>query len=172
MPRGVNRFEYKLDKTFFSNMENEEIRDAELNVSLEVNNRGDFYELAFEISGELVLPCDRCLDDMRQGIDVSYGINVKYGEDYCDEADDLLIIPQSDNYLNVAYMIYDTVALAIPAKHVHQPGQCNRAMSAMLREHQPDVEPEEMSGEEIDEFGQPIEANPCWDKLKDIIDNN
>ncbi len=166
MPEGVNRFDYKLDKTFFTNMENEEIREADLGVSLTVNNRGDFYELAFDIDGEVVLPCDRCLDDLRLQIKAGYDICVKYGEDYCDEADDLLVIPQSDNYLNVAYMIYDTVVLAIPVKHVHPAGQCNRAMSAMLREHQAAGEPEAEDEE------QPAESDPCWDKLKDIIDNN
>ena len=64
-----------------------------------------------------------------------YHISVRYGDEYNDESDDLLVIPEADNYLNTAYMIYDTVVLSIPIKHVHPMGKCNRQMSAMLKKH-------------------------------------
>jgi hypothetical protein len=32
-------------------------------------------------------------------------------------------------------MIYDTVMLTIPIKHVHPLGKCNRAMSNLLKKH-------------------------------------
>ena len=60
---------------------------------------------------------------------------MKYGDDYNDESDDLLVIPYSDNYLNVAYMLYDTIVLTIPIRHVHPMGKCNRAMLSALHKH-------------------------------------
>lgn len=134
MPEGTREFTYHLDKQFFETMESTDVRDANLDVTLTVVNKHDIYSLSFEITGTVTLQCDRCLDDLVLEINPSYATAVKYGEDY-DETDEMLIIPQSDQSLNVSYMIYDSVVLAIPLKHVHPLGKCNRAMSALLRKH-------------------------------------
>ncbi len=179
MPIGVQDFEYHLGKQFFVNMESADIRDADLDVKLTVTHKTDYYDLAFAIDGEIVLMCDRCLDDLQFPVDVTYHIVVKYGEDYCDDSDELLIIPESDNHLNVAYMIYDTVSLAIPIKHVHAQGKCNRAMSAALKKHRArnvDDEDAELENELIDEMDSmdvsETTTDPRWDELKKLSDNN
>ena len=174
---GTHEFEYHLDKQFFANMESSDVHDADLQVKLAVKYNGDFYDLDFKIDGEVVLKCDRCLDDLIMPVDTTYSIAVKYGEDYNDDSDDLLIIPQSDADINVAYMIHDTVALTIPIKHVHPLGKCNRQMSAMLkkhRAHRPDDEDAELEDSLIDEMetmdsgDQPQATDPRWDALKNI----
>ncbi len=184
MPLGVQEFEYHLDKQFFTNMESADIHDADLDVTLTVNHKGDIYDMAFAIDGEITLLCDRCLDDLQFPVSVDYHIVVKYGEDYCDDSDELLVIPESDNYLNVAYMIYDTVSLAIPIKHVHPAGKCNRAMSAMLKKHRATVandEDAELEDELIDEIddmdtaagtAEETPIDPRWNELKKLTDNN
>jgi len=177
MAPGTHQFEYKLGKTFFNNMENEDIHDADLRVALTVVYKADVYELDFAVEGTLTLICDRCLDDLEFPVDTTYHINVKYGDDYNDDSDTLLVIPESDNYLNVAYMIYDTVALTIPIKHVHPLGKCNRQMSAMLKKHRATSgdEDAEMENELIDEIDN-IDAqssaegnsDPRWDALRKL----
>ena len=94
---GTHEFEYHLDKQFFVNMESSDIHDADLNVALTVQYNGDIYNLDFHITGEVVLICDRCLDDLRFPIDATYHIVVKYGEDYNDDNDEVLEIPETDN---------------------------------------------------------------------------
>ncbi len=179
LPKGTHEFEYHLDKEFFKNMESEDVRDASVDVKLQVTYANDVYTLAFEMKGTVTVPCDRCLDDLELEIDTTYGVKVKYGDDYREDADDLIEIPESDNYLNIAYMIYDTVSLAIPIKHVHPLGKCNRAMSSLLKKHRastpgdPDTELEENLIEEIDSMpdtavdDQPA-TDPRWDKLKEL----
>ena len=151
---GTHEFEYVLDKQFFANMESADIHDADLKVKLTAVYRGDVYDLTFKITGNVVLLCDRCLDTMDFPIDASYHIMVKYGDDYNDDSDELLEIPQSDAYINVAYMLYDTVALAIPIKHVHPMGKCNRQMSALLKKHRARAtgEDADLENELIDEI--------------------
>lgn len=181
MPEGSQTFNYHLGKEFFANMESEDIHDADLNVDLTVDHKADIYALSFNIEGIITLICDRCLDNLEFPIDVNYAINVKYGDDYNDDSDDLLIIPEGDNYLNVAYMIYDTVALAIPMKHVHPLGKCNRQMSQMLKKHrataadEEEAELEERLIEEIDSI--PVDndtqpTDPRWDQLKKLTGND
>ncbi len=169
LTKGTHTFDYHLDKQFFTNMENNDVRDADLNVHLTVDYNGEIYALAFEIAGEVLLLCDRCLDDLHLPIDTRYDISVKYGDDYNDDSDTLIEIPDSDNYLNVAYMIYDTVVLAIPIKHVHPLGKCNRQMSAILKKHRAGG-----GDDEMDEFMEGIDddtpaaagSDPRWDALR------
>lgn len=180
MPAGTHEFEYKLGKQFFVNMESEDIHDADLTVKLTVVHKSDIYDVSFNISGTVTLICDRCLDDLLFPIEADYHITVKYGDDYNDDSDDLLVIPESDNYLNVAYMIYDTVALAIPMKHVHPLGKCNRQMSAMLKKHRTHQgdEDAELENALIDEMevmeandSEKMESDPRWDGLKKLSSN-
>lgn len=178
---GTHEFEYHLDKQFFVNMESADVHDADLTVSLDVVYNGDFYDLAFKVSGEVVLICDRCLDDLHYPIEADYHIVVKYGEDYNDDNDEVLEIPESDSSLNVAYMIYDTVVLAIPIKHVHPLGKCNRQMSAMLKKHRAaaDGEDAELEDQLIDEMetmeaedSGPAATDPRWDALRKFSDED
>lgn len=179
---GTHEFEYHLDKQFFVDMESADVRDADLDVHLDVQYNGDFYTLDFTIEGDAVVLCDRCLDDLTFPIDVDYHIVVKYGEDYNDDNDEVLEIPESDNTLNVAYMLYDTVVLAIPMKHVHPQGECNRQMSAMLKKHQAlnINEDADFDGDFVDDFdNSDSEASagsevidPRWAALKKLSDDN
>ncbi|MDE6108786.1 MAG: DUF177 domain-containing protein [Muribaculaceae bacterium] len=171
LTKGTHTFDYHLDKQFFANMENNDVRDADLNVHLTVDYNGEIYALSFEITGEVLLLCDRCLDDLHLPIDTRYEISVKYGDDYNDDSDTMIEIPDSDNYLNVAYMIYDTVVLAIPIKHVHPMGKCNRQMSAILKKHRAGGAE---GDDDMDEFMDGIDddapaaggSDPRWDALR------
>lgn len=177
---GTHEFEYHLDKSFFANMESNDVHDADLAVKLTVRYNGDFYDFDFHITGEVVLICDRCLDDLSFPIDTTYHIVVKYGEDYNDNSDEVLEIPDSDNYLNVAYMIYDTVELAIPIKHVHPTGKCNRQMSMLLKKHRAtagdeDPELDDEFGDEMDSMpdnNADVAGDPRWDALRKLSDKN
>lgn len=175
---GDHHFDYHLDKQFFTNMESADVRDANLDVCLDVKYNGDVYDLNFHITGEVLLLCDRCLDDLHMPIDTTYHIMVRYGDRYNDDSDDLLEIPSSDNYLNVAYMLYDTVTLAIPIKHVHPLGKCNRQMSNLLKKHRAHTagEDSDLAESLIEEMETMDDAethaasapDPRWDALKGL----
>lgn len=182
LAKGNHEFGYHLDKQFFADMESADIRDADVDVKLSVSYNGDAYDLTFAFSGEIVVLCDRCLDDLQLPIDTTYHIMVKYGDDFNDDSDELLEIPQSDNNLNVAYMLYDTVTLAIPIKHVHPLGKCNRAMSAILKKHRAravgeDADPEndlidEMEYSDSSPSDGSTATDPRWDALKGLASND
>lgn len=163
LPQGKHEFEYHLDKQFFTNMENPDVRDADVKVNLTVEHRNDAYVLAFHLTGTLTVLCDRCLDELPLDIDTTYDLTVKYGEEFDEESDSLLIIPEANNYLNVAYMIYDTAVLAIPPRHVHPQGKCNRAMSALNKKYVV------KSDDEADDFMD--EADSTDDLIADMTSN-
>lgn len=177
LAKGSHDFSYHLDRQFFADMESTDIRDADLEVKLVVKYDGNIYDLDFTISGDITVACDRCLDDLHLPVDETYHIMVKYGEVFNDSSDDMLEIPESDNFLNVAYMLYDTVTLAIPIKHVHPAGKCNRAMSAVLKRHSAraidDYDDEddlmdETGQTETEEDSYQTPSDPRWDALKNL----
>lgn len=129
-----------IDTTFFRNMENESVIDADVKVHLDLEFRNGIYDCSFTLKGMMHIPCDRCLDPMEHPVDTTYHIAVKYGPEYDDSSDDVLVIPDTDMSLNVAYMLYDTLVLTIPMRHVHPAGKCNKAMSEVLSRHSTEAE--------------------------------
>lgn len=127
--------DFEIDTTFFKNMENPDILSADIHVHMDMEKKHDAYDCTFHCRGVLQVPCDRCLDPLDIDVDTTYHIVIKYGEAYDDASDDVLVIPYSDAYLNVAYLLSDTILLTIPLRHVHPMGKCNRAMAAVLSRH-------------------------------------
>lgn len=180
LQKGEHTFNFHLDKQFFVNMESADVRDADLAVVLTVVYTGELYNMDFKVTGNVTLICDRCLDDLEWPIDATYDITVKYGDDYNDDSDTVLEIPYSDNNINVAYMLYDTVSLAIPIKHVHPLGKCNRAMTTMLKKHRVHgLDDEDMDDMGLDDDMEAADGStsgtestdPRWDALKNLTDD-
>lgn len=152
---GHHEQDFHIDTEFFKNMENTEVHFADVNVHLDLVKKGDVYDCTFHCKGMMQIPCDRCLDPLDHEVDTTYHIMVKYGDEYNDESDDLLVIPYSNSYLNVAYMLYDTLLLTIPLRHVHPQGKCNRAMAAALNKHSAHIRDAE-AAESMDDIDNEI----------------
>lgn len=160
LPEGKFEQDFVCDTAFFKNMENDVVSNADVNVHLDLEHRRGLYDLKFTLKGLVQVPCDRCLDPIDIDVDSTYNIKVEYGDTYDDASDDLLIIPSDNPYLNVAYMLYDTILLAIPMRHVHPLGKCNRAMAAALNKHKV------RGGEDDDE--EMVDTSIGLDEAEDI----
>jgi uncharacterized metal-binding protein YceD (DUF177 family) len=165
-----------LDRKFFEAIDGEEVRKGTLQVELKVKKVATTYEFDFDIHGMVQIPCDRCLDEMDQKIDTQNRLIVKLGKEYAEESDEIVIIPEEEGEINIAWFLYEFIALNIPIKHVHEPGKCNRNMTKKLRGHTVVTEEEggEVSGEPLDEGDTDYEDNqeettdPRWNILKGI----
>ncbi len=143
LPDGRHEQDFEITTEFFKNMENTDVVFADVKVHLDLLKKNDTYDCTFHCKGMIQVPCDRCLDPLDLDVDTEYHVVVKYGDSYDDGADNLLVIPYSSIYLNVAYILYDTILLTIPLRHVHPMGKCNRAMAAVLSKHRSNAEGEE-----------------------------
>ena len=174
------KYEFVLDNLFFANIDGPEVQKGKVNVVLVVKKTSRAFELNFQTDGMVWVPCDRCLDDMEQPVSSTDKLLVKFGHEYAEEGDNLIVIPEEEGEINVAWFMYEFIALAIPMKHVHAPGKCNKAMSSKLSKHlrtTPDhVEylecfvPEDSDELANDETETAVD--PRWDELKKILDNN
>ena len=125
--------QFNLDDSFFSSLEGSQLEHGSLHVSVSIRKMTGFFELSFHTEGTVTVSCDRCLDDMDQPIEADNRLVVKLGDTYSDD-DDTLTINEDEGILDLSWLMYEFIMLAIPIKHVHAPGKCNSAMTQKLDE--------------------------------------
>lgn len=158
-------YQWTVDQEFFAIVEGEEVQKGKVNVDLTVTKASGLYKLEFSVAGTVIVTCDRCLDDMSLDIENTGELKVKLGPDFADDGD-VVVVPEDKGIVNVAWYIYEFIALAIPIKHVHAPGKCNKGMMEKLDEH---AAQEGEDGEPVEDAGA---TDPRWDELKNIIEND
>ena len=173
------QYEFLLDNQFFADVDGSEVQKGKVHVALAVKRTSRAYELNFQTSGVVWVPCDRCLDDMEQPITSVDKLIVKFGEEYAEEDDNLVVIPETEGVINVTWFMYEFIALAIPMKHVHAPGKCNKEMKGKLNKHLCSTPDDEVGFSDIVsdtdmvlEEGKDAPIDPRWNELKKILDNN
>ena len=177
---GVHTYEYELDRKFFEAIDGDEVRKGDVSVILNVRKTSSTFEFNFEIEGVIKVPCTRCLDDMDLGVDTKSRLIVKFGSEYSEESDEIVIIPEDEGEINIAWFLYEFIALTIPIKHTHPPGECNRVVSSKYNKHRAVSadDDEDDSDEFISEDSETQEEDtpqndPRWDALRGLeLDDN
>ena len=178
MQQDVQICEYLLDSLFFTNIGSEDIQKGRVNARLTISKKGGAFDLSFTFSGVVVVPCDRCLDDMDLPIETTAHLIVKFGKDYAEESDEIVVIPEVEGKINLTWFLYEFIALAIPIKHVHAPGKCNKQMTSKLKKHTAKSDDDGQSFESddaddviiTDEDSNEERTDPRWDILRGLRD--
>ncbi|MDR3129054.1 MAG: DUF177 domain-containing protein [Tannerellaceae bacterium] len=142
-------YKYLLENAYFANIDNDEMRKGKVQVDLTVCRKGTIFELNFCLQGSVKVPCDRCLDEVELPVESRNKLMVKFGKEFSEENDEVIVVPEEEGAINVAWFLYEFIVLSLPMKHVHAPGKCNREMSAHLHQHTVPVDDEGVS---IDNF--------------------
>jgi uncharacterized metal-binding protein YceD (DUF177 family) len=150
--------EYSLDEHFFKAMDSADVNGGAVHVSVSIRKATGFFELHLHSRGTVAVPCNLCLDDMDQPIETDNRLVVKFGEENSEE-DDVVTVCEEEGILDLSWLVYELIVLAIPIRHVHAPGKCNAAMMHALEEHSTDRSSDEESNQSID---------PRWEKLKNL----
>ena len=124
---------WELDNQFFQSLEGAQVQEGSLHVSGSIRKTVGFFELQLHTDGTVRIPCDRCLEMMDQPIETDLRLVVKLGSEY-QENDDIITVNEDEGVLHLAWFIYESIVLAVPIQHVHQPGDCNDAMMRVLNE--------------------------------------
>ena len=135
MEIGESVVEYHLGNDFFEAIGEEAIQKGNITAKIRIVKNTKQSELNFELNGKVVVLCDRCLEEMDQPISTDGHLIVKMGKEFKDDGDDVVVVPEEQGVINVSWFMYEFVELAIPIKHVHPFGQCNRGMASKLSEH-------------------------------------
>ena len=147
---------FNLDESYFSALDQAEVKKGSLHVSVSIRKASGFFEILIHEAGTVIIPCDRCLDDMEQPVETDVRLTVRLGDENSEDGD-TIVVAEDEGILDLTWIIYESVALAIPIRHVHAPGKCNTAMTEVLEELSADRSSDEESDQSID---------PRWEKLK------
>lgn len=177
LPTGKSQFEYELSDDFFKliNDEESDVKRGKLTASVEVVRSAKGFDLKFNVQGNIFVPCDRCLDDVDMSVDTQQKLVVKFGKEYSEESDEIVVVPEDEGEINIAWFLYEFIVLSLPAKRVHPAGSCNKVVAQKLRKHKA-IDPQDDDNDDDDnDFADMEEGederggnDPRWDALKDL----
>ncbi|WP_299114975.1 DUF177 domain-containing protein [uncultured Winogradskyella sp.] len=163
LKEGEHDFEFSVNNTFFNNFEYEEFNKTDVKVNLKLIKKATLLELYFSTLGHVNVNCDLTNEPYNQQIEDEFKLVVKFGAEYNDDNEDILIIPHGEYEINVAQYIYELIVLAVPAKRVHpgiEDGTLQSDILSKLEELSPNEDKKTKSSEDID---------PRWNNLKKLL---
>ena len=162
---GKHSFSIDCDNTFFELAEIPDLREGELKLRIEMEIFEKMVLLDFHFDGNVVLPCDRCLDPVQVKVKFDQHLVVKLvpmvtEEDEEAEDDDMWVVDENTYELDVFHYVYEAITLALPSRVVHPDNKsghptCNPEILKKL---------EELSGHNSD--GDDID--PRWEALRNL----
>lgn len=161
---GKHQFEFELNNEFFDHFEYNEFNDAAIKVELLLEKMSTLMELTLTFEGTVNVACDVTNEMFDQPVSGSYTFVVKFGEEYNDENEDLLILPHGSYEVNIQQYVYESVVLALPLRKIH-PGVADGTLKSDILDKLEELSPKsETEVEEQDEH-----KDPRWDSLKKLL---
>ncbi len=170
LPIGEYEYVYHLDDAYFEAIEATDVKIGDLDARVKVDKSAHNIEINFDICGEIGTICDRCLGDLTLEVKLENRLIVKFGKEYSEESDEMIIISEDEGTLNIAWFMYEFIVLSLPISRVHEEGECNEDMISLYSEYV--VSDIDEYVEEHDEEKEKKEVDPRWAALKNIFDNN
>ncbi len=152
---GINNFTFELGPTFFRLFEQQLIREAFVQVDLEVDRRSEMLVVNFSHQGYMITPCDRCLEAIKLPLRGKNRLLIKFEVVDSEEDAEVVFLKADSDFFNPARFIYEFVALSIP----------------MVRTYDCTQDPEAPCNEEVLKHLKPQEEpkeSPIWDELKKL----
>lgn len=150
--------DFDLDDDYFKAIGGSEVKGSAVRMVVSIRKTAGTYELRFRFSGTVVVPCDLCLDDMEQPVGGESTVLARMGDEY-KEDNDIITVDKNNGLMDLSWLMYEFIALAIPVRHVHEAGLCDKEMAALLSEHEAGTVP----------AGEPEAAeDPRWSELKKL----
>ncbi|MGB7786384.1 MAG: DUF177 domain-containing protein [Salinimicrobium sp.] len=164
LKQGKHSFEYEIDNKFFEHFEYDEFNSADIKVDLLLEKKSTMMEFTFKASGTVNIFCDLTNEPYDQPIDSELFLVVKFGQEYNDDNEEVLILPHGEFEINVQQYIYELIVLAVPSKRVH-PGVLDGTLQSEVLEKLEELSPKEKETKEEEDI------DPRWDKLKNLLND-
>lgn len=161
---GNHDFLFEINKQFFATLEQPEIENGNVEAKVVLEKGPGVLSLHFDITGEVEVLCDRCLEPFMAKINSRQTIFVKMGDTPGEIEDDVIMIHKDDHEIYVGQFIYEFIVLALPMKKIHPDRgkgmqTCDPEMIRKLDAHR---------GKQV----RKEQTDPRWDALKGIIEKN
>lgn len=110
----------------------------------------------FSITGTVEVTCDRCLELFDYPVEGNETLYVKLGDEWDEESDDVLIIPESEHEFNVSQLIYEYIMLMLPIQRIHPDDENGKSTCDPTMLEKLGTQPE------------PQETDPRWEALAQL----
>ena len=161
---GKHIYDYEINQTFFEYFEFDEFNTINVNLNIHLEKKTTLLELNFSGNGSVNINCDVSNEPYDQPINFNFNLVVKFGQEYNNENDSILIIPHGSYEINIAQYIYELIVLSIPQKRIHpgvEDGTLNSEILRKLENLSPNADLKaENSSNDVD---------PRWNKLKKLL---
>ena len=161
---GKHHFDYQIDNTFFKEFDFDEFNAADVKVEVLLEKKSTFLEFDFSAKGFVNINCDITNEPFDQQISDQLKLVVKFGDEFNNDNEEILILPHGEYELNIAQYIYELIVLSLPYKRVHpgiEDGTLESDILEKLKELSPSHDKKETNSDE--------NHNPTWDKLKKLL---
>lgn len=163
---GKHQFEYEIDNAFFEHFEYDEFNSSNIKVDLLLEKKPTMMELTFTALGSVNINCDLTNESYDQPIKGTLLLVIKFGHEFNDDNEDLLILPHGEYQVSVQQYIYELIVLAVPSKRIH-PGVEDGTLQSEVLDKLEELKPKE-KGEIIEDVE---EIDPRWNKLKNLLND-
>lgn len=157
LKEGVHEFQFEIKEAFFSLFDTEqEFENPDIKVNARLEKHSTFLELWLNITGKVQLACDISNENFDHDIKSESKYLIKFGEEYDDSHEEIIVIPKESYFFNPAQLMYENITLAIPMKKI-SPNISDEDLS-VLEKYSPQEEPSE----------EEKTSDPRWDALKKL----
>jgi uncharacterized protein len=150
---GTHEFTFELGQTFFQATAEEAFAGGRVTASVRMDKSPAMLVVNMHVEGPVSVHCDRCDAPLEVVLHGDQRQIFKLSDDEDLDDDELVAIGSHAHDVNLTHYLYECVRLALPARNVHAPGQCDPEVEAVLARHIVDHEPA---------------PDPRWDALKEL----
>lgn len=168
---GTHQYDYLIEKDFFELFDYEEYEGFSVKVEVTLVKKETLMEVHLTHSGTVYVPCDVSGEYFDLPIKGSLDFIVKFGEEFNNENEELLILPHGEYQFSIAQYIYESIILSIPHKRIHPDYEENIFDEDEFDFLFEDDEDLENLDDEIEEDikGNNKTIDPRWEELKKLL---
>ena len=160
---GTHIYNYNIKQAFFEYFEFHEYNDVNVNITVRLEKKTTLLELYFQIEGFVNVNCDLTNEPYNQSVESDFNLVVKFGSEYNDNHEMILIIPHGAYEINVAQYIYELIVLSVPLKRIH-PGIEDGSLDSDIFKSLENLSPNSLKN-----INSNKDIDPRWNTLKKIL---
>ncbi|SMG33426.1 YceD family protein [Arenibacter troitsensis] len=161
LKQGKHEFEYTIENKFFESFEYDEFNGANIKLDVTLNKMSTMMELEMKARGTVNVNCDLTSEPYDQKIKADLELVIKFGDEYNNDNDEILIIPHGEYQINIAQYVYEMLVLSVPLKKVH-PGVLDGSLKSEVLDKLEELQPKDTKENKED-------IDPRWDALKKLL---
>ncbi|GAA0876916.1 hypothetical protein GCM10009118_33260 [Wandonia haliotis] len=131
---GLHQVSFEIGAEFFENFEYSLIESGEVLIDMELDKKPNMLTTRYKVKGVVNTTCDRCADPLELPVEGAFKLVFKFGKEQSDN-EELIVLPPEAYMLEMAPYFYEFINVLLPARKVHEEGECNEEMVTLISQY-------------------------------------